>query len=172
MSEQPMRHESIREEMASLLREHFGVEPKGRARVYQKPYPDYYYDTILYPRGFKVPDFVKFNGEDSRTTMEHIGKFLARCGEASSSDAYRLRLFPLSLSSNAFTWFTSLAPNSIYTWAQLEQKFHEYFYTGDTKLMLIHLTSVKQKYESVFNTLEDLEILKTDVSMFRSPIEI
>lgn len=45
---------------------------------------------------------------------------------------------------------TSLAPNSIHTWHQLEQKFHEYFYTGDTELRLSHLTSVKQKYyESV-----------------------
>jgi hypothetical protein len=34
-------------------------------------------------------------------------------------------MFPLSLSSIAFTWFTSLAPNSIFTWAQLEQKFNE-----------------------------------------------
>jgi hypothetical protein len=32
-----------------------------------------------------------------------------------------LRMFPLSLSSTAFTWFISLAPNSIFTWAQLEK---------------------------------------------------
>jgi hypothetical protein len=55
-------------------------------------------------------------------------------------------MFPLSLSGTAFTWFTSLAPNSIFTWAQLEQKFHEYFYSGDTKLRLSHLTAVKQKH--------------------------
>lgn len=68
-----------------------------------------------------------------------------QCGEAGASDALKLRLFPLSLSAPAFTWFTSLAPNSIYTWSQLEQKFYEYFYTGDTELRLSHLTSVKQK---------------------------
>ena len=35
-------------------------------------------------------------------------------------------------------------------WPQLEQKIHEYFYTGDTELRLSHLTSVKQKHnESV-----------------------
>jgi hypothetical protein len=50
------------------------------------------------------------------------------------------------LSSTAFTWFTSLAPNSIFTWAQLEQKFHEYFYSGDTELRLSHLTTIKQKH--------------------------
>jgi hypothetical protein len=55
-------------------------------------------------------------------------------------------MFPLSLSSTAFTWFTSLTPNFIFTWAQLEQKFHEYFYFGDTELRLSHLTAIKQKY--------------------------
>jgi hypothetical protein len=55
-------------------------------------------------------------------------------------------MFPLSLSGTAFSWLTSLAPNSIFTWAQLEQKFHEYFYSRDTKLRLSHLTVIKQKH--------------------------
>jgi hypothetical protein len=55
-------------------------------------------------------------------------------------------MFHLSLSDTAFTWFTSLAPNSIFTWAQLEQKFHENFYSGDTELRLSHLTTIKQKH--------------------------
>jgi hypothetical protein len=41
-------------------------------------------------------------------------------------------MYPLSLSGTAFTWFTYIVPNSIFTWVQLEQKFHEYFYSGDT----------------------------------------
>jgi hypothetical protein len=55
-------------------------------------------------------------------------------------------MFPLSLSGTAFTWFASLAPNSIFTWAQLEQKLHEYFYSGDTELRLSNLTAIKQKH--------------------------
>jgi hypothetical protein len=66
--------------------------------------------------------------------------------DASANDTLKLRIFPLSLSGTAFTWFTSLAPNSIFTSAQLEQKFHEYFYSGDTELRLSHLTTVKQKH--------------------------
>jgi hypothetical protein len=31
-------------------------------------------------------------------------------------------------------------------WAQLEQKFHEYFYPGDTELRLSHLTAIKQNH--------------------------
>jgi hypothetical protein len=52
-------------------------------------------------------------------------------------------MFPLSLYDTAFTWFTSLAPNSIFTWTQLVHKFHEYFYSGDTELRLSYLTTVK-----------------------------
>jgi hypothetical protein len=61
----------------------------------------------------------------------------------------KLRIFPLSLSGPAFTCFTSLAPNSIFTWAQLEQKIYEYFYSGDTELRLSHLTTIKQKHNEL-----------------------
>jgi hypothetical protein len=49
----------------------FGFMPKGRARSYQKPYPEYF-DTIPYPRGFRVLDLVKFIGDDAKTMYEHI----------------------------------------------------------------------------------------------------
>jgi hypothetical protein len=63
----------------------------------------------------------KFSGEDGKTTLEHVGQFILQCGDASANYALKLRMFPLSLSSTAFTWFISLAPNSIFTWAQLEK---------------------------------------------------
>jgi hypothetical protein len=65
---------------------------------------------------------------------------------ASADDALKLRMFPLSLSGTAFTWFTSLTSNSIFTWAQLEQKFYEYFYSGYTELRLSHLTTLNKKH--------------------------
>jgi hypothetical protein len=74
----------------------------------------------------------------------HVCQFVIQCGEVSSSDIYKLRLFPLSLSGAAFTWFILLPPNSIYNWSDLELKFHDYFFTGETELNLSHLTSVKQ----------------------------
>ena len=82
-----------------------------------KPCPDYL-DNISYPRGFRVPEFTKFSGEDSRTTWEHTAQFLAQCHEASNTDAFKLRLFSLSLSGTAFTLFTFLPANSIHAWAQ------------------------------------------------------
>jgi hypothetical protein len=108
-------------------------------------YPDYY-DQLPYPRGYRVPEFSKFSGDDGKTTLDHVGQFILQCGEASANDALKLRMFPLSLSGAAFTWFTSLAPNSIFTWAQLEQKFYEYFYSSDTELRLSHLTAIKQEH--------------------------
>jgi hypothetical protein len=78
------------------------------------------------------------------TTLEHVGQFVIQCGEVSSSDIYKLRLFPLSLSGAAFTWFISLPSNSIYNWSDLEKKIHDYFFTDETELELSHHTSVKQ----------------------------
>ena len=69
--------DSFKDKLASILRE-FGLEPKSKARAYQKPYPDYF-DSTPYPRGFRIPDFVKFTGEDGRSTFEHIGQVLAQC---------------------------------------------------------------------------------------------
>jgi hypothetical protein len=132
---------NLTNQLATILWESFGIELKGWGRVYRKSYPDYY-DQLPYPRGYRVS---KFSGEDGKTTLEHVGQFILQCGEASVNDALKLRIFLLSLSCTAFTWFTSLTPNSIFTWAQLEQKFHEYFYSGDTELRLSHLTAVKQK---------------------------
>jgi hypothetical protein len=75
-----------------------------------------------------------------------VRQFILQCCKASANNTLKLRMFPLSLSGIAFTWFTSLAPNSIITWAQLEQKIHEYFYSGDNELRLSHLTAIKQKH--------------------------
>jgi hypothetical protein len=90
--------------------------------------------------------FSKFSGKDDKTTLEHIGQFILQYGETSANDTLKLRMFPLSLYDTAFTWFTSFPPNFIFTWAQLEQKFYEYFYSGGAKLRLSHLTTIKQKH--------------------------
>ncbi len=101
---------NMEESVRNIIREAFRIEPKNQARVYQKPYPNYF-DNIPYPRGFRVPKFTKFNGEDSTITWEHINQFLVQCGE----DAFKIRLFSSFLSGTVFTWFTSLMANSIYT---------------------------------------------------------
>ena len=84
-------------------------------------------------------------GDDSRTTLEHIGQFIIQHGEASTNAIYKLKQFPLSPSCAVFIWFISLPPYLVYTLADLEQKFHDYLFTGETELKLSHLTSARQK---------------------------
>ena len=64
--------------------------------------------------------------------------------EAGLNDALCVRLFSLSFTGTAFSWFFSLAPNSIRNWAQLENKFHDHFFSWKTEAKLLDLTSIKQ----------------------------
>jgi hypothetical protein len=105
---------NLTNQLAIILHESFGIEPKGRGRVFQKPYPDYY-DQLPYPRGYRVPEFSKFSGEDDKSALEHVGQFILQYDEASANDTLKLKIFSLSLFATTFTWFTSLAPNYIFT---------------------------------------------------------
>ena len=98
---------------------------------------------VSYPARWCIRDFIKFSGDNNRTTSEHIIQYVAQLGEASSSDALRVRLFSSSLTGTAFSWFSSLPPNSVRSWNGLEQKFHDHFYSGVNEEKLIDLTSVK-----------------------------
>jgi hypothetical protein len=111
--------DGFQEGMLDVFMQTFGIDPKAKMRAYQKPYPESY-DYVQLPQGFKIPEFTKFTGSDNGTTLEHVGQFVVQYGEVSSSDIYKLGLFPLSLSGVAFTWFISLPPNSIYNWFDLE----------------------------------------------------
>jgi hypothetical protein len=67
--------DGIRDQVTQTLRE-LGFAPRGHVKAYHKPYPEYF-DTVPYPRGFRVPNFVKFTGDDNRMTYEHVGQYLA-----------------------------------------------------------------------------------------------
>jgi hypothetical protein len=53
-----------------------------------------------------------------------------------------VHLFSLSLTGTAFAWYATLPPNSILSWRDLEQKFHEYFFSGDYELDLVDLVAL------------------------------
>nr|CAD39838.2 OSJNBb0072N21.4 [Oryza sativa Japonica Group] len=82
----PPRPETVEDWFRNIIRENL-AKLRNRAREYQKPYPDYY-DIFPYPRDYKIPEFTKFSGEDSRTTCEHVDKFLAQCAELSDGSDY------------------------------------------------------------------------------------
>ena len=132
----------MKEDLADMFKEKLGFVA-GRSRLHRRPYVDAF-DLIPYPTGWRVLDFVKFSGDDNRSTWEHISQYIAQLGEVDSSKFLRVHMFSLSLTGMAFFWFSSLAPNSIRSWDELEQKFHDHFYSGDNNTTkLTDLTLVR-----------------------------
>jgi hypothetical protein len=146
----PDAMEKIREEMTELFQDKFGVSVARVGQSYQKPY-NHRFDTVPYPQGARIPEFSKFSGENGRSTHGHIGQFLAHLGELADGEAFRVRLFSLSLTSTAFAWYAALPPNSIDSWNELESKFHEHFFAGEYELGLADLASVRQVREESVN---------------------
>jgi hypothetical protein len=65
--------------------------------------------------------------------------------------AFRVRLFYLSLTGTAFAWYAALPPNYISSWNGLESKFHEHFFSREYELGLAGLTSVRRGHEESVN---------------------
>ncbi|XP_050919791.1 uncharacterized protein LOC127137365 [Lathyrus oleraceus] len=97
------------------------------------------------PRGMKVPKYIKFGGESGESTIEHVTRYLIESEDLAHNECLRVKNFPFSLTKVAFTWFTSLAPSSIDSWAKLEKKFHEQFYEGHSKINLAELSNIKRR---------------------------
>jgi hypothetical protein len=97
-----------------MLHEHYGIESIVQTCAYQKPYPEFY-NSYLYPPGFRVSKIVKFIGENNMTTWKHVSQFLVQMGDASSVNYLKVRHFPLSLPGIVFSWFSALPPGSIFT---------------------------------------------------------
>jgi hypothetical protein len=145
----PAAIDIVREEIAGAFRDKLGVSIVPGGQSYRKPY-DSQFDRLPYPQGTRILEFVKFSGDQEKSTREHIDQFLAQLGELADTEAFRVRLFSLSLTGTAFTWYATLPPNSILSWGDLEQKFHEHFFSGDYELDLVDLVALRQeKDESV-----------------------
>jgi hypothetical protein len=85
--------------------------PEGQP--YQRPY-DSRFDYHPYPQETRILEFAKFSVDQGKRTREHIGQFLAQLGELVDTEAFRVRLFSLSLIGMAFAWYATLPPNSIF----------------------------------------------------------
>jgi len=91
--------------------------------IYRQPYPPS--REFPFPRGYKIPDFTLFSGEDGRSTVEHIARLTLQCTDTASNDFIKLRQFLNSLTGSALGWYLRLPPNSILTWQELEE--HQQF---------------------------------------------
>jgi hypothetical protein len=63
----------------------------------------------------------------------------------SVSDPLRVRFFSQSLTGPAFGWYTSLGPDSIRTWKQLEEQFHIQYHLEAAEVGIVDLAQVRQK---------------------------
>jgi hypothetical protein len=134
------------QKMADMMQNQFGLKPKMQGPAYTPPFPEWYYRVILPPRVKPPTEFTKFSGQDDTSTVENIARYLMQLGEASADEAFRVRYFPMSLTGPAFQWFTSLPPQSVGTWRELERKFHAHYFSGSTEKKLIDLTTLKQRH--------------------------
>jgi hypothetical protein len=76
---------------------------------------------------------------------------------------FRVRLFSLSLTDTTFAWYTTLPPNYIYSWGDLQHKFHDHFFSEDYELDLVDLIALRQgKGESINDYIRRFQTLETD----------
>jgi hypothetical protein len=116
----------FKEDLAGVLKTKLGIDMSS-SRLYQKPYPPEF-DFVSYPAGWRIPEFIKFNGDDSRMTWEHVSQYILQLGEAGLNDALQVHLFSLSLIETVFSWFFLLAPGLILNW------IHDHFFSREQKL--------------------------------------
>ncbi|XP_059635301.1 uncharacterized protein LOC132277464 [Cornus florida] len=130
-----------------MLRDFFMKHAPSAARALvlltEPPYPKSLAQTP-YPQGYIIPKFPKYNGvkEDAD---EHLQRFVEYLGQHSHDEILRLREFSKSLIGLAYRWFRSLEPDSITTWQQLSQKFHNKFGQAIERVTTLSITKETQE---------------------------
>jgi hypothetical protein len=132
------------DQISTILRDQFGILPKRRTIGYTKTYPSDY-DLIPLPPKYRLPEFTRFNGSEGPSSIEHMSRYLAQLGMISVSDPLRVRFFSQSLTGLAFRWYTSLGPDSIRTWKQLEEQFDIQYHSEAAEAGIADLAQVRQK---------------------------
>nr|KYP38587.1 hypothetical protein KK1_040155 [Cajanus cajan] len=148
----PLRNveENLDHIVERVLNRHGFETGRNEHPYFVSAFPDYITQSEL-PRGMKVPKFSKFAGELGESTVEHIARYLVECGDLVGNEYLKMKYFPSSLTKHAFTWFTTLPPNSIITWAQLERSFHENFFREETKVSIVDLMNIKRQHHETLD---------------------
>ena len=84
-----------------------------------------------------------FSGEDEKTALEHISRFTILCGVYSNNGNGKLRLFPNSLTGQAFTYYAAIPANSINAWEEMEEKFQSHFARSNVGVSMVDLAQLK-----------------------------
>ena len=70
-----------------MLKNQFGLKPKGLTFSYKRPYPKWY-DLVALPTNYRLLEFAKFTGQDSTSTIEHVSWYLSQLSEVSIEEAH------------------------------------------------------------------------------------
>ena len=101
-------------DLTSLLEREKGRQRKEPMRYIRKP-P---YPAVLlskpYPEKYETPTFALYDWRKGNA-MEHISKFMDSIGPFAADGELCLREFSKSLTDRAYTWYSTLQPNSIPT---------------------------------------------------------
>ena len=111
----------------------FVRRPPYPAGLLNQPYPDKY----------EVPTFTKYDGR-KRNATEHVSKFLDVMGPHAGNGNLCLREFSKSLTDHAYTWYTTLKPDSVCTWDDMVEVFCTKYFHVEDKITLLTLHNTKQ----------------------------
>ena len=56
-----------------------------------------------------------------------------------------MKLFPSFFTRQAFAWYSSLPPNSLNSWAELEDKFQTHFSRTDLRVSIANMARLRQR---------------------------
>ena len=60
--------------VTEMMKNQFGLKPKGQTFLYKRPYPEWY-DLVVLSTNYRLPEFAKFTGQDSTSTIEHVSQY-------------------------------------------------------------------------------------------------
>ena len=63
--------------VTEMIKNQFGLKPKGQIFSYKCPYPEWY-DLVALPTNYRLLEFAKFTDQDSTSTIEHISQYLTQ----------------------------------------------------------------------------------------------
>ena len=100
--------------LTSLLKREKGRQQKEPMQYICKP--PYLAELLSkpYPEKYETPTFTLYNGKKGNA-MEHVSKFMDSMGPFAGDRELCIREFSKSLIDYAYTWYSTLQPNSIPT---------------------------------------------------------
>ena len=61
--------------VTKMMKNQFGLKPKGQTFLYKWLYLEWY-DLVALPTNYRLPEFAKFTGQDSTSTIKHVSRYL------------------------------------------------------------------------------------------------